>query len=285
MVGQDFIFNNKRLIDFGFVMAKSNDNTSNSGLTREINKGTVTSERSQTNHFGTTYTDVITLPFFIVKNSCDTSLGNTITPFELRKIQSWLTYSQLPQTLKVEDKNGEMIEYCGIFTDISPYEYQGLNGLYLTFTCDSPFAYSSKEIKIDCKGNISVEKNIFNDTDEFSEYVYPTIIFNPSTNGEIQITNNNDNNKYMKMRFASYYNEIIIDCRLKRIIADGKVLSLNDVGFNISEITDYNNVNTGIFTMYWLRLVKGQNIVSFVGNGVFTVKYKEPLKLGGLVYV
>lgn len=285
MVGQDFIFNNKRLSDFGFIMAKPNDNNSNSGLTREIVKGTVTPEKSKVNFFGTTYTDVIILPFLIVKNVCDSSLGNQITPFELRKIQSWLTYSQLPQTLKIEDKDGGLIEYCGIFTEIVPYEYDGLNGLSLMFTCDSPFAYNTKEIIVDNRGNISIEKNVFNDTDENLEYIYPVITFNPSTNGMIQLTNMNDNNNYMKMSFASFYNEIIIDCQLKRIIADGKVLSLSDVGFNINEITDYNNVNTGIFSMYWLRLIKGQNIISFVGNGVFKIKYKELLKLGGLVYV
>ncbi|MDE5830430.1 MAG: hypothetical protein K2H53_01765, partial [Clostridia bacterium] len=97
MVGQDFLFDNKHLRDFGFVMAQPSDNDE-SGLNREILKGTTNMYRSQAVHYGTVYTDVITLPLFIVKFNCDYD-DTQISLFELRKLQAWLTSSKLPQSL------------------------------------------------------------------------------------------------------------------------------------------------------------------------------------------
>lgn len=284
MVGKDFLFGDKHLIDFGFVMAQPNDNDE-SGLNREILKGTTNAHRSQAVHYGTVYTDVITLPLFIVKYNCDYN-DNEISQFELRKIQAWLTSSKLPQSLFMVTKEGIMIEYRGIFTDISPYSYNGLNGINLKFTCDSPFVYDTKEVKIladDAKNGIT--KRMFCDTDETEEFIYPYIQYYPKAAGKISFKNNNDNKKIMSLTIPKVYKEVIIDCKLKRIIADGKPLSLSEVGWNIEQITDYNNINTGIYKMYWLKLLPERNYVDIVGNGDFVITYKNLLKLGGLTNV
>ena len=55
MVGKDFLFDNKHLRDFGFVMAQPTD-SDESGLNREILKGTTNMYRSQAVHYGTVYT-------------------------------------------------------------------------------------------------------------------------------------------------------------------------------------------------------------------------------------
>ena len=184
MVGQDFLFDNKHLRDFGFVMAQPSDNDE-SGLNREILKGTTNMYRSQAVHYGTVYIDVITLPLFIVKFNCDYD-DTQISLFELRKLQAWLTSSKLPQSLYIVSKEGIMIEYHGIFTEISPYSYKGLNGINLKFTCDSPFGYDTKKVKVhavDAKNGIT--KRIYCDTDEIEEYIYPYIQFYPNSTGEI----------------------------------------------------------------------------------------------------
>lgn len=284
MIGKDFLFNNKHLMDFGFIMVKPSEGDE-SGLNREILKGTTNMYRSQSIHYGTVYTDVINLPLFIIKFNCN-DRNEKISMFELRKIQAWLTSSKLPQSLFMVTEEGTMIEYHGIFTEISPYSFNGLNGLNLKFTCDSPFVYDTKVLKVhsdDAKEGIT--KRMFCDTDEMEEYIYPYIQFYPNSAGEISFKNNNDNGKIMKFTLSKKYNEVIIDCKLKRIIADNKPLSLFDVGWNIDQITDYNNVNTGLYKMYWLRLVPERNYVDISGNGDFIIKYKNLLKLGGLVNV
>ena len=89
----------------------------------------------------------------------------------------------------------------------------------------------------------------------------------------------------MSLSLSKKYNEVIIDCKLKRIIADGVPLSLSDVGWNIKQINDFNNVNTGIYKMYWLRLMPERNYVDISGDGDFIITYKNLIKLGGLTDV
>ena len=284
MVGQDFLFDNKHLRDFGFVMAQPQDNDE-SGLNRKILKGTANMYRSQVVHYGTVYSDVIVLSLFIVKFNCDYD-DTQISLFELRKLQAWLTSSKLPQPLYIVSKKGTLIEYNGIFTELSPYSFNGLNGIYLKFTCDSPFGYDVKKVKIqadDAKKGIS--KRIFCDTDEIGEYVYPHIQFYPNSAGKISFKNNTDNGKIMSFTLSKKYNELIIDCKLKRIVADGIPLSLHDIGWNINQINDFNNVNTGIYKMYWFCLMPGKNNIDISGNGDFVITYKNLIKLGGLTNV
>lgn len=284
MVGKDFLFGDKHLRDFGFVMAKS-DEADESGLNRDILKGTVTQYRSQAVHYGTVYNSTIVLPFFIVKFDCSYD-DNVISPFELRKIQAWLTSSKLPQSLYIVTSEGVMMEYRGIFTDISPYAFNGLNGLNLKFVCDSPFVYDTKRVVVSAEdASEGVTKRMFCDTDEMEEMIYPHIIYHPSESGIVSFKNNNDNGNTMSFTLPNDYDEIEIDCKLKRVLGDGTPLSLSDINMNINEITNTNNVNTGLFKMYWLRLLPERNYVDIQGNGDFVITYKNLQKLGGLVNV
>lgn len=284
MVGQDFLFGDKHLLDFGFVMAQPSDND-DSGLSREILKGSTNAYRSQAVHYGTAYNNVITLPMFIIKFHCDYN-DSEISMFELRKIQAWLTSSKLPQSLYIVSKDGTMVEYHGIFTEVTPYVFCGLNGLYLKFVSDSPFAYDTKEVKVSADdAKKGIVKRMFCDTDELEELIYPLIQFMPNAAGTISFTNHNDNNNTMTFTIPKKYNKVIIDCKLKRIVADNIPLSLSDVGWNINLVTDFNDINTGIYRMYWLRLVPERNYVDISGNGDFIITYKNLLKLGGLVNV
>lgn len=286
MIGADFIYCDNRLSDFGFVMAKPDTDDSN-GLTREILKGTVTSQKKEAIHYGAKYSDVIKLNFFIVKNPC-INLHFGISDYEFRKIQSWLTSVFLPHSLVVEFEDGTQIQYIGLFTEITPYYYNGLNGFNLVFTCNSSFAYEEHRLQINAVGSYGLgtkTKEIFCDTDE-NDYVYPTIIFSGiNENGYYEIINETDNSSmllYLNKKYSNY----IIDGKLKRILADGSPVSLEDIKWNIKSITDYNNVNTGIFKTYWLRLRPNINVLTFNGNADCLIEYKAPIKLlGGYIYV
>jgi len=285
MVGKDFLFKNKHLMDFGFVMAKPNEDDI-TGLNRTVLKGTTNANRNKAIHYGTAYEDVLSLPLFIVKFNCEYDVDDEISPFELRKIQSWLTSSKLPESLFMIAQDGTMIEYKGIFTEISPYSCNGLNGLYLKFECDSPFVYDTKTVKISAdEARDGITKRMYCDTDELEEPIYPYIKYYPNYNGDVSFKNNNDDGNIMEFTFSEKYDEVIIDCELKRIIADGKPLPLSDVCTNLIPITDYNGVNTGIYKTYWLKLLPERNYVDIIGDGDFIITYKNLLKLGGLVYV
>ena len=167
MVGYDFHYNGGSLRDNGFMMVKSDDDES-FGLTRTIVKGTITPNKSSVPHFGTQYDDVLILHFFIVKNVQEDYENTKVDFNELRELQKWLTSPRLPCSLFVESYDQtDTVEYVGLFTDVTPFENDFLNGLKLTFTCDSQYAYESEKRKITCNNSDrGTLKTIFCDSDE-----------------------------------------------------------------------------------------------------------------------
>lgn len=287
MIGKDFEFCDKKLSDFQMMMANTDEEDS-SGLTREILKGGMTMFKKTPNHFGAKYTDVITLNFFIVKNECaaDNKVLKSykLNDTEYRKINAWLSSNQTPKPLKVITNNGDIIEYYGIFTSITPYIFNGVNGLKMIFTCDSPFGYDTQKFGVNSNSSETpIKYQFYNDTDE-DDYVYPIISIKPSESGTYAISNVTEG-KTMSLELSNEYSEYIIDCGLNRILADGNVLTLADVGWNIQSIVDFNEVNTGMFTAYWLRLLPRENKLEFVGKGKFKVECRIPVKIGGYVNV
>ena len=283
MEGCDFSYNGKYLRDFGFIMVKP-DTSDNSGLSRELLKSEFNSVRKEVNFYGAKYSDVIALNFLIIKDFRQ-KLDMDVKYHELRSIQSWITSSSIPIPFYVYFPDCTYIEYNGVFTNIEPFVVNGLNGFKLTFTCNSPFAYESKKIKINCGNDNSktFSRRIDCNTDE-NDFVYPIITLTNIKNGNFKIQNNNDNNRYMAFTINSKYNQYIIDCKLKRILADDEILTMSDIGWETENIIDYNNINTGVYKAYWLRFVPKINELIIYGNADCLIEYKVPVKLGGFVY-
>lgn len=282
MQGYDFIFNGKSLRDFGFIMVNP-DTNDDSGITKEILKGDITSVRPTANHYGTKYSKPITLYFLIIKNVCDNKYNLKINDDELRSVQKWLSSSKLPKLLQMQSFDGDVYEYFGIFNEISSKKVNGLVGLNLTFTCDSPFAYKTKTINIECTSSENQEKVILCDSDELEDYVYPIVYVNPQS--RIFSFENKTEGRTMSFSLNKDYTNILIDCKSKRIIGDDHVLTLSDAGVSLTEFTDYNNINTGISKLYWFRLLPGYNDIKCSGDCNIQIEYKVPLKIGGLDHV
>lgn len=282
VIAHDFLYQDKYLSDFGMIMADTGSGAA-SGLGREILKGSTTAYRSEAVHYGTAYSGALTLDFFIVKDPYKNG-GARISPPELRNLQAWLTGARLPQPLYLCSREHEPIAYDGIFTEITPFVFAGLNGLNVTFTCRSPFAYRQNELRCTVSDRETpVRKSIFCDTDEWHEMIYPTITFAPNSAGKISVTNQSDPAELHTMELSPPSCEtFVIDCGLKRLLADGNVISFEDVNWNKEQLLDIHNVDTGLFRMYWLRLLPGKNLLDFSGDGAFTIQYKTRLKLGGL---
>lgn len=280
MIGYDFEYCGKYLRDFGFIMAKP-DTEDEFGLNREIIKGTITPNKNSIPHFGVKYSDVLTLNIFIIKNVIEDKKNVVVSFDELRDLQAWLTSTKLPSSLKVESYDGNIIEYNGIFTSVSPFYNNKLNGLKLTFSCDSQYGYENQSMKIS-NASSSVTKTFYCSSDELNECVYPTITILPKSSETFKIENLTDGG-IMALDIPDKFEEIMIDCKLRRIIADGKNVSLSDVGWNITPISDQNEVNTGTFKIYWLGLKPGYTKLKFTGNGSFKIECKSPIKVGGFI--
>lgn len=285
MVGYDFHYNGGSLRDNGFMMVKAEDEE-NFGLARTIVKGTITPNKSSVPHFGTQYDDVLILHFFIVKNVQEDYRNTTVNFTELRELQKWLTSPKLPCSLFVEPYDQtDTVEYVGLFTDVAPFENDFLNGLKLTFTCDSQYAYESEQRKVTCNNSDKgIIKTIFCDTDELNEIVYPKITIIPTQDGIFSITNE-DTNETMKFSLSLTYSKYVIDCKYRRILGDGIPLNLYDVGWNISEFLNQGVINADGFYLYWLGLYAGANRLRFKGHATVLFEYKIPMKVGGYINV
>ena len=244
----DFKYNGKYLSDFGFKVAKTIDNTF--GLNREIVVGNINTIRNKPNHYGVKYTNTLPLKYLIMKDPCtNNSQGKlTIKENELREIQRWLTSPKTPKCFTLNKDDNNVREYYGVFTEVEPYEYGDLYGITITFTCNAPYGFDRNITTTSCETNIDITVN--NPTDELCEYIYPVIKITPNQCNTFSIKNKSDNNNIMTFNFDEVYNEIEIDCNNQRIIADGVLLNLDEVGWSVYEITDYNNVNSGIFNLY-----------------------------------
>ncbi len=285
MVGYDFHYNGGSLRDNGFMMVKSDDDES-FGLTRTIVKGTITPNKSSVPHFGTQYDDVLILHFFIVKNVQEDYENTKVDFNELRELQKWLTSPRLPCSLFVESYDQtDTVEYVGLFTDVTPFENDFLNGLKLTFTCDSQYAYESEKRKITCNNSDrGTLKTIFCDSDELNDVVYPTITVVPTKDGVFSITNEKTK-ETMQFTLSLAYSKYVIDCKLRRILGDGKPLNLFDVGWDVSLLLNQSIANADAFTLYWLALYPGANKLRFKGSATVIFEYKIPMKVGGYINV
>lgn len=190
----DFNYANKSMSDLNLICVDLNsDSEIPLGLQRIIVKGETNRFRIKSNHIYTTYDKPLEFKIHIIKNDeiYDTQEKMIFSKREIRQITSWLTSTTLPLILNtVED--GESINYCGIFTNIETFVVgNDVYGFILTFTNDSPFAYSDvvgHEFLL--KGNSS--KTIPNYSDMLDNYCNPIMKITPHINSDFYMCNLSD---------------------------------------------------------------------------------------------
>lgn len=165
------------------------------GLQRTIQKGETNRYRVKSNHIYTSYDDTLIFEIHIVKDVCKNNYDQSKMKFtreEIRQVTRLLSSASIPQLLETKDYNNNIINYCGIFTNIESFTVGGeVYGFILTFTNDSPFAYSSvinKTIQL----NGSVTESILNNSDLLDDYLYPVITIKPSSNTDFYMCNMSD---------------------------------------------------------------------------------------------
>lgn len=271
MLRSDFEYNGHRLSDFQMSMFDPSDQTSFVG--REIARTELTS-RNQSSHFYTTYhKELLTIPFLIIKdpNLIGSPSEYVLTDKQIHVLRSWLTSPTTAIELKPATDDEEVnVSYFGVFTEVQPYIVnERCMGLYLTFTCNSPYGYSpitSKRYTIDAD---SITNDFINNAVQFAECIMPTIIIRAnrlsSFHGEeLTITNSSDGDKKMNIKLLEGLSEIKIDCQ-KKIVTDqdGKLLALSDIGMTPNEFKDDDVRLVQTYSIYWLNLVRGNNKLKF----------------------
>lgn len=118
-------------------------------VTRTIDRGEITPNRSKPNHYSVSYDDTLLLHFFIMKkDGCHKQEDFRMSGDELHYVRLWLESPKKPTELVVPENEDEITTYYyGVFTSVQPYIIDGdCYGLRLEFTCDSPYGYSEEHV-------------------------------------------------------------------------------------------------------------------------------------------
>ena len=288
MIPVDFIYDDEWLSNYDMVTLQPNDGQS--FVSRNIERSDINTNRPVPFHYGVAYSDVLTLNFFIGRY-----INNNIVRLneeEINDIRSWLESPKTPKKLTVITTASEedTIIFYGLFTDIQPYVVSGsYYGLYLTFTCDSPYGYTEDyETEYEIRSSGDTEGYFYNNSAERYEYLMPKIIIQSSSsfgiNESLSIKNVSDKNKTMQFTLPQGKTKLIIDCK-EKIITDenGTLISLGTLGYiNDDSYTQFIN----LLNMYWLSLIYGVNNLIFTPSSGHTINKiiistKFIVKLGG----
>ncbi len=200
------------------------------------------------------------------------------TSNDISKLNAWLTSPQFPTIFKFlgDEYFRENIEYFATVTSVQTENIGRPYSITFTFTCDSPYGYTP-EITKHFDINVVDRKltgSFFNNTNCRNEYIYPLIYIKPYESGNITITCKGDN-KTLKLLNLEAGKSFFIDCSKFKIYREDSnknktVISLSSLGLTPN-------------TIYWPRLLYGENIFVFDGPAVINFIYREPRKVGVFV--
>lgn len=264
-----FIYNGKStkniLDDSELILVSFDSLTSITGHQRTEDIGESSYVHPIPNEYGTQYQQ-LEIEYGLIKKNLSAYTEN-----EQEIIEAWLTSPKTSKQLQFIDCKGNISDeiYCGKFLSTEWYiSGEGLIGLRFTFKNNTayPVRHFSETYTITSNDTISLNC----DSDEFEEYIYPTIIINASENGTVTITNTSDSSNSMNINVRNQL-PMILDCK-HCIPKDGTtsgIFSYKDLGW------------LDIGSIYWLRLIPGENILKITGNAKITIEYDTVCKKVG----
>lgn len=196
VIYKDFNYMNKSLQEMGLICVDfESESDIPLGLQRTIQKGETNRYRVKSNHIFTSYDDPLEFEIDIVKSACINGYDQSEMRFsknEIREVTRWLSSSTIPQLLITTDPNDEILNYCGIFTNIESFVVGGeVYGFALTFSNDSPFAYSDI-ITNKFQLNGITSGVLLNNSDLLDDYIYPVMRIKPKSNMDFYMINTSD---------------------------------------------------------------------------------------------
>ena len=278
---KDFYYNGKYASSLGVIAIRPTKDSGDFSLKRDLMQTEFSSYRNTVDIYDTKYNKPLTLSFFIIKDPCNNNSQAEMAfqKEDIRELNAWLTSTHTAKKLELfSDMN---IGYYGVFTDIEPYIYGDLFGVNATFTANAPFGFILNKEIINIEDDNEIEKTLVNISDELEDFVYPTITLTHNVVGDYSIQNMSDGENIFAFHLSEAYEKVVIDCHRQFIIADDKPLTLTDIGWEVNELFDWNNVGTNVYKLYWLKLCYGRNKLKIKGQGNYVIKYNSPVKIGG----
>lgn len=243
------------------------------GMSREIYKGVFSKVRKIPNFMGAEYSDVLTFSVHAVKDTCKDPNDAYFSEDEADAIISWITEVSYPALFHMYDYGDNVAskyDYFAVCNDIQPQEIGGeIVGFDMSFITNSPYAWT-EEVKYDYTNVGTLNHSIFVQNSERQGLIFPIItvgvqLSEPVQPVEVTIKNAADAES---LTLTLTHTETTIDCQRSMIYANDTFLSFEDLGL------------TDVAHIYWPRLYNGDNTLILTGDADFTVKFREPRKVG-----
>lgn len=203
----------------------------------------------------------------------------------VEQILDWLTSYETYQWLEIDQDDLSDWRYKALFSDI---EMTSVNSLPFAFKCtvtmDSQFAYSyptqsAYEIQ---GGQIVSSTGVIQDTvtlnneSSYNGYIYPKMTIETSVGSTFAIINQSDSNRKFQITVPAEY-----------VINDGADTAIIDVDnknmiirCNADNINIYDTFADEAGNHYFFRLLKGDNVLSFEGDGLVKIELETIRKVG-----
>ena len=232
---RDFTFCNKKLSDFGFVIANFDSSSDDSASCGNIEIVTTRPPMNTKNIIhGVSYGEPIKLEFQVVKfdfSKCICS-ENPVTDEEQENLMRWLVKTSY-NYINFDDED----VYFNVTMNVTPKKVGGvIRGFEITATNDSVYSYSKEHTTTLLSGS-----NIFTDNSSVIGYTYPKLVITVASDGDVIIEHTIDRKTTISNCVA---NEVItIDCEHEIITSSVESHDLSS-DFNFVFFRFFNTENT-----------------------------------------
>ncbi len=216
---------------------------------------------TDTNDYGAKYTKKATPRITFVERD-----GEDIPSWKVRKILRWLTGQRNVSWMSLLDDDGnEVCSYRGRFTSVNMHKLDArVVGLVCQFTATSPWALSPiQEVSMTIGDSTSF--SVENNSDDLYTAIYPDIIFENKNKGASLVLKNNTTDS---------------ETRFSNLLKDEKVT----IGSNLIAYSSEKRLFKTDFNFEFPQLFPGINDFEAIGNGVLTIKFRYPMKVGDGLY-
>ena len=252
---KDFTFCDKKLSDFGFMIADFDNSLDDSASCGNIELITTRPPMSANNIVhGISYGDPIKLDFQIVKfdfANCICS-ETPVTNEEQENLMRWLIKRNYNYIYFDDD-----IHLCfNVHMNVTPKKVGGvIRGFQITATNDSVYSYSVGRAM-----SLNNGENLFTDESSVVGYMYPSFRIVADASGDVVVEHKEDDRK-MVISNCLPGEELLIDCKHKTIKS-------NVAAHNLS--SDFNFVFTRLFNTEETR----ENTITVTNSRYATMFYR-----------
>lgn len=237
-------------------------------------QGDTNMERHIANQYGARYSAPLSHSFDIFHPD-----GSVFSSSESHAINQWLSQDTYHPFYVIDDTDAsENYIYYAIFTEITDFAYNGLNGKHVTMMCNSSFGYTQPITK---SYTVNGEKTVklLNQSDDGDYYPTVQIIAPKNYNGSVKLKNTANDKDVVTytLNDIDVVNERkILNIDTERgLITDGnnKLIPLYKLGISC---------NSKLLPLYWFHLYPARNTIQITTDAEVIVKmtFSFPRKVG-----